>query len=118
MKGLCFKMRNSFRVKSKYVDDDVFIEAGRYHDGTMAIRLVLDTGQVVLVPTVCLSHLEIKPADGNVFIKDWSENEGILKGMQDAGILGEVVARHPTGFAVADECKLIIPLDDSRVRLI
>ena len=110
-------MTNLFHIKSKYADDDVFIEAGRYHDGTMAIRLVLDTGQPVLVPTVCLSHLNIKPAEGNVFIKNWSENEGILESLQESGILGESVAQHKTGFVTADECKLLIPLDDSRVRL-
>lgn len=107
----------TFHLTTKYVDDDVFIEAGRYHDGSLALRLLTDTGEPASIATICLSHLDIKPADGNVFIKDWSENEGMLSGLIAAGIIGNAVREIPTGFAKAYECPLAIPLDDLRVRL-
>jgi hypothetical protein len=111
-------MMSTFHIKTAYADDDVFIEKGKYHDGSTALRLLDETGQPVLIATVCLSHIEEKPAQGNVFIKDWSENEGLLVSLQQSKIVGPTLRDIPTGFAKAYECELLIPADDSRVRLI
>ena len=107
----------TFRLKTKYCDDDVYIQVARYHDKTIALRFLTEIGEPVSVATVCLSHIEEKPAEGNVFIKDWSENEGILKALQEAEIISEPVRRIKTGFCTAYECKFLLPFDDGRVEL-
>lgn len=107
-----------FHIKSAHLDDDVFIEAGRYHDGSLALRLVTEIGEPAGVATVCLSHLDEKPSEGNVFIKDWSENEGFLSALQKEGIVGDKIREVKTGFTTAYEVALLIPLDDGRVRLL
>ena len=111
-------MMSSVHVTTKFIDDEVYFQLGRYQDNSIAIKISLAmTGEPMGVATVCLAQYKEKPAEGNVFIKNWSENEGILESLQESGILGESVAQHKTGFATADECKLLIPLDDGRVRL-
>lgn len=109
----------SFHVNAKYLDDDVYISLGRYQDKSIAIRLNLAlTGEPLSVPTVCLAQYGEIPAEGNVFIKDWEENEGILKGLQEAGIVGDVVREVPAGFATAYEVPFLLSPDDSRCKLL
>jgi hypothetical protein len=55
--------------------------------------------------TVALEQL---PAEGHVFIKDWSENSGMLASLQAAGVIGDVVRVIPTGFVVAHEVPLLM----------
>jgi hypothetical protein len=109
----------TLHLTTKYLDDEVFMEFGRYHDGSIAIRLVTELGEPASVVTVCMSDSGFKPEDGNVFIKDWSENEGMLEALQKEKIVGEKLRELPAGFSTAYECKLLIdPETDDRVRLL
>lgn len=54
----------------------------------------------------CVNFPELTPREGHVWIKDWSENEGLLNALVAADI-GMVTGRsHATGFVVAHELKL------------
>ena len=44
---------------------------------------------------------------GHVLIKDWSENEGLYKALFNAGVVGPIVRKVPTGFVVAYECEYL-----------
>ena len=44
---------------------------------------------------------------GNVLIKNWAENEGVYKALFDAGVVGPIIRKVPTGFVVAYECKYL-----------
>lgn len=48
------------------------------------------------------------PAPGEVIIKDYSENEGILKALQEAGIVGSVLRTLPAGYVEVYVCQLLI----------
>ena len=83
----------------------------RYANGRKAIQLLgADPssnfhGEVVAVATV---NIEGAPLDqrGEVLIKDWNENEGMLESLVAAGLIfwPHSVAR--TGRVLADRCKL------------
>lgn len=112
-------MMTSVHVTTKYIDDEVYFQLGRYQDNSIAIKISLAmTGEPMGVATVCLAQYKEKPAEGNVFIKDWGENEGMLKGLQDAEIVGEVVREIPAGRATAYEVPFLLKPDDSKCRML
>ncbi|AXQ64419.1 hypothetical protein L3Y19_gp050 [Gordonia phage Neville] len=98
----------SFHIKTKYLDDEAELVFGKYQDGSIALQLFSPEEGPLSTATVCLEGS--KPAPGNVFIKDWSENEGTYDGLRKAGIIGESVRSHPAGFAIALECPLLVEL--------
>ncbi len=63
---------------------------GRYRHGhNICIRLEdVEDGQPVITAT---TNSDMELTDDLVMIKDWTENQGIVKVLQDAGILGESV---------------------------
>lgn len=78
-----------------------------YNNGRVALQLVDSiTGESVAIATVNLPDVYVQR--GTVLIKNWSENEGVLKALQEAGVIGESMGEVPTGFVVAHVCKLLI----------
>jgi hypothetical protein len=90
------------RIKTAYLDDDAILRKGRYVDGSTA--LVLDdavTGERLAKVTVCMAEYGLTPTnERHVFVKDYAENEGMLKALQAAGVLGEDLVTHDAGWAV------------------
>ena len=90
------------------------LEASRYPaefgGGTALYLLDAETGEPVAVCTVNLHP--VQPPDGHVFIKDWSENEGICQCLIDAGVIEHTGHFEPAGFVQADLCKLLINPED------
>ena len=83
------------------------VSPGVYHDGSLVLQVYGPDGPE-FTATVCVS----RPAGyGCVFIKDWSENEGVLSALLSAGVVGEPVATVPTGFVVAYECPLLVDMN-------
>ena len=80
----------------------------RYQDnGRIAIVLFDDeSGEQLFVASVNLP--EVALPENHVFIKNWSENRGVLQSLVDAGILRSTGRRVPTGYVEADECELLI----------
>lgn len=72
------------------------VELGFYADRIPALR-IFDGFEVYGTPTVNLIDYGINPAEGNVIIKDYSENEGITKWLQDMGVVGDIVTTHTFG---------------------
>lgn len=94
------------RISSKYIKGIFQIDTrARYQDGSTAIQLYALDGTPELTATVCLPNDQPEP--GNVIIKDWSENEGILNALRKAGVLeGECVRVIRCGHTQAYEYKL------------
>jgi hypothetical protein len=88
-------------IKTAYIDDDAVIRKGKYGDGSTA--LVLDdavTGERLAKITVCMQDYDLKPTnERHVFVKDYAENEGMLKALQAAGIVSEELVTHNAGWA-------------------
>ncbi len=67
-------------------------------------------GTLLCIPTVNLDAYNEKPADGNVFIRDYSENEGIYASLLMNGIVGQAIRTVAYGpyDAKAYECPLLV----------
>lgn len=77
---------------------------GRYSNGRIALQLMDEEGPVA-VGTVNVEDVEI-PSDC-VIVKNYSENEGMLEALQQAGIVGVVVRQIRTGFVTVPVCKYL-----------
>lgn len=78
-----------------------------YTNGRVALELVEEmSGEPVAVASVNLPDAHC-PA-GYVFIKDWSENSGILKVLVEAGVIEQTNVRVATGFVEAIMCRLLV----------
>lgn len=82
------------------------VEFRTYTNGRPAIQLVCADGQIMATATVNLPDVPIP--DGHVFIKDWSENAGIVGALQLAGIVEPCGRRVPTEFVEAVVCRLLV----------
>lgn len=82
----------------------VLVVMSEYHAGGTAIVLCDDQNEQLATATV---WLETPPAPGCVWIKNWSENVGMLEALTDAGIIKPTGRIRMTGFVSADEAELV-----------
>jgi hypothetical protein len=79
------------------------IEEGQYSNGRIALELVdAKTGEPVAVATVNIPKEDIE--EGEVIIKDYSENEGIYQVLLDAKIIGPKRRIVNTGWSYSNVC--------------
>jgi hypothetical protein len=97
-------------IDAAYVQGEAVLKKSSYPNGSTALLLETVSGEPLAVATVALDEL---PDEGCVFIKDWSENAGILNSLQQNGIVGPVIRNIKTGFVHASEVKVLVPLEDS-----
>ena len=91
--------------KLNFLGEDCHVELNRYQNGRLAICLVISKdGEPMTTATVNLP--EIPLLDGFVFIKNYSENEGILDLFLKAGIVDEVMGHVPMGFVIIPICSI------------
>lgn len=84
-----------------------FASVGRYSDGQVAIALFdVETGESLMVPTVCMADYTTYRDRRHVWIKTWSENLGAEKILVDANVVELTGVTHPAGFATAVEGRL------------
>lgn len=96
--------------------DDVFvqfkewpckIERGQYRGGITALKLIHATeGDPVAVATVNIDGRY--PPEGHVFIKNWSENEGMVAALERAGVVKDTGHKVKVGDVEAHLCKLLV----------
>ncbi len=86
---------------------------GRDHDlyqtsypigGTPA--LVLRDHHTGEASAIASLNLPVHPPAGHIWIKNWSENDGILPALTEAGIVEDTGQREHVGFEEAVLCKL------------
>lgn len=93
-------------VNTKYIKDtEAVVYAKLYGNGSTALLISDLNGERLFTATVAL---EETPQKGFVFIKDWSENEGVLQCLIDQGVIRQPVREIKTGFVYAFECQLMI----------
>lgn len=103
-------------ITSKYIEDthDAQVRVASYANaGVVALQLFAGDKAKDAIPGELLATATVnlpgqRPAEGNVFIKDWSENEGLRQSLEDNGIIGPVIRTLPTEFAEATEHALLI----------
>lgn len=81
---------------------ELTLVGGSYTNGRLAIRAVNQDGEPIATLTVNIPEIEL--SEGQVIIKDWSENEGALVTLEAAGLV-QKVAGVQAGFCTAHVCK-------------
>jgi hypothetical protein len=92
-------------IKSEYVDEevDVIIHPFMADNKTMAIVLTdPETNEEISTPTAYVDGIP----EGYVAVKDYSENEGMLKALMNAGIVDKPVDEISSGFVMLHICPL------------
>jgi len=67
---------------------------------------IADTGEPMATATVNIPEYRLGP--GEVIIKDYSENEGMLNALVEAKIVADTGKRMPTGFVECPVCRLLV----------
>lgn len=78
--------------------------AGRYPNGSPAWQFIDDDGQPLMKVTLAA---DIKPKPGYIFIKDYSENAGIMAALVAAGIVKDTGVTFPVGHADAKIARVL-----------
>lgn len=103
-----------FQVKG-WRDDHATIRRGAYPDGSTKLTVVNRYGQILCDTTVSLAQMGEYPAEGSVFIRDYGDTEGVLRALQDAGVVSgtqriietNMHTRDPLKRRAVHECKLL-----------
>ena len=78
---------------------------GRYGNGRVSIQLVIkETYEPLLTCTVNLPDHPLKKEEA--FIKNWSENKGVLRWMKKNNLIKEIIGYQKTGYVKAPKVKL------------
>jgi hypothetical protein len=94
-------------VNAKYVKGEVELVFKNYGNGSIAIQAFSLCGEPEFTATVALDEI---PGKGKVFLKGWSENEGIPDALINAGIVKLTGRKIPTGFCEALEADLLMDI--------
>ena len=98
----------SIDLKTRSINGTVVVQRATYPNGSTALVLSSPIGVPLGHATVALEEL---PGAGNVFIKDWNGNAGILAALQLLGVVGPVIRTVPAGFCEAHEVELLTEID-------
>ena len=82
--------------------EELTLVSGRYQNGRLAIKATNSDGEPIATLTVNMPEIEL--TEGQVIIKDWSENEGAMVTLRRAGLIDAGVPI-PAGFCTAYVCK-------------
>lgn len=87
----------AYKLKSKHANYEVEILERSYGNGRLALEIIdCEDGIPVMVATVNLPEVPLQ--EGEIIIKNYSENEGVLEFLQTNGLVGEVLREVETGF--------------------
>ena len=93
--------------KMKYYDGDIVVKLSKYHDGTTALLFTEPSGAPLAKASknmkgILPEHVYSQQPDNIVFIKDYSENEGVLRTLMDADLV------EPAGYEVGSHHVVLI----------
>jgi hypothetical protein len=92
---------------TEYMHRKAALKFSAYRENQAVAMLLVDpkTGEKLLTATV---NLPVKPAEGCVWLKTWSENQGVVDNLIKAGVISLTGAVAHTGHAVALEGRLLV----------
>jgi hypothetical protein len=93
----------------RFTDCDCLVQAERYPSSGHTALSLYDAQLGIHFATATLNLPDIPLCDTQVFIKDYSENEGMLAALVTAGIVKETGVRVRTGVGFLPICELLIP---------
>jgi len=90
----------------KYKNYDVYLQYKKYYNGRVCIQLThAHDHDPVAIATVNLPDDEL--GEGEVFIKNYSENEGMLEWLEKNGIVERTGRVVPSGYVTIPVCRLL-----------
>lgn len=92
---------------SLYMGERVQLDFARYSNGRTAIQLNTMEGEPWATATV--NVVDQRPAKGCVFIKNYSENEGMLNWLVDNKVVRATGVVVPCGNTEANEAEILEP---------
>jgi len=92
------------KIEAKYVNETVNLSFKFYGNGSTAITGTSLQGEPLFTATIALDEI---PQPGHIFLKGWSENEGIPSALVSAGIVELTGRTIPTGYCDAQEARLL-----------
>lgn len=96
------------KLKTKYIEAEAELRVAKYPNGRKAIYFVdAETKEELLIATTNLPNHRLPP--GHVFIKDYSENEGILSEMIRLGLCKPSAKTAASGFVEIPMVELTLP---------
>ena len=81
-----------FKVEGKYVDRNAQISIGTYASGALAVQLIaplekdVKMSEVIATVSVNTDQSSVLPS-GQFFVKNYSENEGIIESLESLGVI-------------------------------
>ncbi len=79
----------------------------RYINGGIAIRLVdAEDHTPIAMATICVTDAQLK--EGEVLIKDYSENQGMVDTLTEAGIIEKTGRTVRSGYVDIPVCRLLV----------
>ena len=99
-------------LNTRHSQGEARLEWGRYENRRIALRLLdAETREPLCVATVNMPEFGLL-ARGETIIKTWSENEGVLQSLVDAGIVEDTDGRIPVGFVKAAVCRWTVEIPE------
>jgi hypothetical protein len=95
-------------VRVRFRDWDCIVQKHEYDNGRPALRLV-DAEDCSPVATATVNLPDVPLRINQVAIKDWSENEGILRAMTEAGVVKPTGETVRSGYVQVPICELQPP---------
>ncbi|MGB3207344.1 MAG: hypothetical protein WBB28_20350 [Crinalium sp.] len=92
-------------MQVNFLDYECEVKVSKYNDGNTRLQLVSDIGMPVATATV-IAPVSL-PAN-QVVIKNYSENEGILEALVNAGIVKPTGQTVPVGRTIGHICNLLL----------
>ena len=96
------------KMTVKYKHWNCYVDFNKYaSNGNNAICLYeVGTGEPIAVATLNLQGIRLKADE--VIIKNYTENEGMLKTLVNAKIISEPISMVQHGFVMSPICKLLV----------
>lgn len=76
------------KLKTQYLNDKGYLRLGKYPNGDTALQFFSRTGEPLATCTVNLEAYGHRPQPGNIIVKDYAENKGMLRALQEEGVVG------------------------------
>jgi len=95
-----------YTLNGRYGTYNVIIAERSYGNNRLALEILdSEDGIPVMVATVNIPEVPLN--EGEIIIKDYSENEGVLDFLQQNGLVGEVLREVQSGFVTCPIVKYL-----------
>ena len=93
-------------MRVTFKDQTLHVHKLKYLDGSLCLRLVNpENGYDVVTATTNLNGVAPTLHNNEVYIKNWSENKGVLEALIAGGVVKDTGIVLPTGFVEANLCE-------------